>query len=64
MDNDYKWVRLLTIYGWISLNIESIESTDRINPTAVRIRTISGNVHLLKLKSQIKKLQKIMPIKI
>lgn len=64
MDNNYKWIRLLTLNGWVSLNTESIESTDRISPVTVRIRTTSGNVHLLKLKSQIKKLQEKIPVKI
>ena len=63
MDNDYKYIKLLTLDGWASLNSEHIESVKRIG-RSVKVKMISGDIHLLHLTSQINKLQKIISTKI
>lgn len=65
MDNDYKWIKLLTIDGWISINTEHIESVKRIRPNgAIAMRMTSGDLHLVHTKKAIKKLEEIISTKI
>lgn len=65
MDNDYKWIKVLTSFGWVNINTEYIESISRIvSGGAIKIVMMSGNIHLVSLKSQIKKIQEIIPTKI
>lgn len=61
MDNNYKWIRLMTLDGWVLLNTEYIESVKKINKS-IKLRMTSGESHLIHVSSEIQRLQKIIPL--
>lgn len=63
MDSDYKWIRLMTLDGWVLLNTKYIESIKKINKS-IKIKMTSGESHLIHVSSEIARLQKIIPLKL
>ena len=54
MDAEFRWFRLRTLGGWISINTEHVSEVQKFAPNGWSVRMASGGLYLISDKEAIR----------